>query len=53
MAVDQGSGLIRRALLSPASVNDTVPADDLILGDEAAVYADMARYRRGGHGATT
>ena len=42
VAVDQGSGLIRRALLSPASVNDTVPADDLILGDEAAVYADMA-----------
>ena len=33
VAVDQGSGLIRRALLSPVSVNDTVPADDLILGD--------------------
>lgn len=42
VAVDEGSGLIRRALLTPASVNDTVPADGLIVGDEAAVYADMA-----------
>jgi len=42
IAVDQGSGLIRRALLTPANVNDTVPADDLVMGDEAAVYADMA-----------
>ncbi len=42
IAVDQGSGLIRRRLLTPASVNDTVPADALIIGDEAAVYADKA-----------
>jgi IS5 family transposase len=42
IAVDQGSGLIRRQLLTPASVNDTVPADALIIGDEAAVYADKA-----------
>jgi IS5 family transposase len=42
MAVDQGSGLIRRALLTGASVNDTVPADDLVMGDERAVYADQA-----------
>jgi IS5 family transposase len=41
-AVDQGSGLVRRALLTPASVNDTVPADDLIMGDEKAVFADKA-----------
>jgi IS5 family transposase len=42
IAVDQGSGLIRRRLLTPAAVNDTVPADDLIIGDEVAVYADKA-----------
>jgi transposase, IS5 family len=28
--------------LTGASVNDTVPADELICGDEAAVYADAA-----------
>lgn len=42
VAVDQGSGLIRAALLTGASVNDTVPADQLVMGDEAAVYADQA-----------
>ncbi len=42
IAVDRGSGIIRRRLLTPAAVNDTVPADELIIGDEAAVYADMA-----------
>jgi IS5 family transposase len=42
VGVDQGSGLIRRQLLTPANVNDTVPADQLICGDEAAVYADQA-----------
>jgi IS5 family transposase len=42
VGVDQGSGLIRRALVTGASVNDTVPADELICGDEAAVYADAA-----------
>jgi IS5 family transposase len=40
--VDQGSGLIRAVITTPANVNDTVPADDLIRGDEAAVYADAA-----------
>jgi IS5 family transposase len=39
-AVDQESRLIRRLTLTPANVNDTVPADDLVCGDEAAVYAD-------------
>lgn len=38
--VDQQSRLIRRIALTPANVNDTVPADGLICGDEAAVYAD-------------
>lgn len=42
IAVDLGSGLVRRVLMTPASVNDTVPADMLIMGDEAAVFADKA-----------
>lgn len=42
LAVDQGSLLVRRALLTPANVNDTEPADALIQGDERAVYADKA-----------
>lgn len=42
VAVDQGSLLVRSALLTPANVNDTEPADALIQGDEAAVYADKA-----------
>ena len=39
-SVDQDSRLIRRILLTPANVNDTVPADELVIGDERAVYAD-------------
>ena len=42
IGVDQGSGLIRKRLLTPAAINDTTPADDLISGDEGAVYADKA-----------
>lgn len=42
IAVDRGSGLIRRAILTPANVHDTTPADHLVMGDERAVYADMA-----------
>ena len=41
VAVDRGSGLIRRARLTPANVNDTQEADALIMGDERAIYADM------------
>ena len=41
-AVDEGSGLVRRATMTPADVHDSVPADDLVQGDEAAVYADKA-----------
>ena len=44
--VDQGSRLIRRVLLTPANVNDTVPADRLVCGDERAVYADKAYAKR-------
>lgn len=42
VGVDEGSGLIRAVITTPANVNDTTPADALIRGDEAAVYADMA-----------
>lgn len=42
VGVDQGSGLIRSVITTPANVNDTVPADALICGDERAVLADAA-----------
>ena len=42
VGVDQGSGLIRSVITTPANVNDTVPADQLIRGDEQAVWADAA-----------
>jgi IS5 family transposase len=42
VAVDQGSGLIRRVITTPANVNDTTPADDLVLGDERSVWGDAA-----------
>jgi IS5 family transposase len=41
-AVDEGSGLVRAATMTPADVHDSVPADDLVQGDEGAVYADKA-----------
>jgi IS5 family transposase len=42
VGVDEGSGLIRAVLTTPANVNDTTPADDLIRGDEVVVWADAA-----------
>jgi IS5 family transposase len=42
VGVDEGSGLIRSAITTPANVNDTTPADGLIRGDEAAVWGDAA-----------
>jgi IS5 family transposase len=42
VGVDEGSGLIRAVLTTPANVNDTTPADVLIRGDEAVVWADAA-----------
>ena len=42
VGVDEGSGLIRSVVTTPANVNDTVPADQLILGDEQVVMADAA-----------
>ncbi len=42
IGMDAGSGLIRRVRLTPANVNDTEVADQLIVGDEQVVYADRA-----------
>ena len=42
VGVDQGSGLVRAVITTPANVNDTTVADDLIIGDEKAVWADAA-----------
>lgn len=42
VGVDQGSGLIRKALFTPARLLDGQAAEALICGDEAAVYADRA-----------
>ena len=42
VGVDEGSGLIRTVITTPANVNDTVPADRLIRGDEKTVWADAA-----------
>jgi IS5 family transposase len=42
IGVDEGSGLIRRAELTPAKTSDSETAEALICGDEAAVYADKA-----------
>src|SRR5919202_165643 len=41
-AVDEGSGLVRKAAMTPADIHDSIPADDLVQGDERAVYADKA-----------
>lgn len=42
MGVDEGSGLIRSLITTPANITDTTPADDLIMGDERVVWADAA-----------
>ncbi len=42
VGVDEGSGLVRAVLTTPANVNDTVPADALVRGDERAVWGDAA-----------
>ena len=42
VAVDQDSALVRQAVMTPADVHDSVQADDLVQGDEDAVYADKA-----------
>jgi transposase, IS5 family len=42
VGVDEGSGLIRSLVTTPANVNDTEPADALIRGDERSVLGDAA-----------
>lgn len=42
VAVDEGSGLIRRSILTPARINESEVADELVTGDERAVYGDRA-----------
>jgi IS5 family transposase len=42
VGVDEGSGIIRSVITTGANVNDTTPADALILGDEKVVWADAA-----------
>lgn len=42
VGVDEGSGLVRRVIVTAANVTDTEPADDLVCGDERAVWADAA-----------
>ena len=42
VGVDQGSGLIRAVITTPANTNDTVPADGLVRGDEKIVWGDGA-----------
>jgi transposase, IS5 family len=44
--VDVDTRLIRRLVLTPANVNETVVADALVCGDEEAVYADKAYAKR-------
>lgn len=40
VGVDRGSELIRKAVMTPANVNETVVAEQLISFDEQAVYGD-------------
>src|SRR5258708_508469 len=42
VGVDEGSGIIRSVITTAANVNDTAAADDLIRGDEPAVWGDGA-----------
>ena len=42
LGVDAGTGLVRRAALTPANVYASEVADELVSGDERAVYGDRA-----------
>jgi IS5 family transposase len=42
VGMDQGSGLVRTAVMTPAKTADIEVAERLISGDEAAVYGDKA-----------
>jgi transposase, IS5 family len=41
-AVDWGSGIVRRAILTPASTPEVEKGHELVIGDERGVYADKA-----------
>ena len=47
--VDEEHTLIRRVVFTDASITDTEPADELICGDEKAVYGDKAYYTHARH----
>ncbi|HEY7670420.1 MAG TPA: IS5 family transposase [Hyphomicrobium sp.] len=47
LGVDQGSGLIRRVILTPAKTYESEVADGLVCGDERAVYGDKAYEHKG------
>ena len=40
VGVDEGTGLVRKAVLTPAKAYESEVADELISGDERAVYGD-------------
>lgn len=42
IAVDEGSGLVRRLIVTSAKVYESEVADALVMGDERAVYGDRA-----------
>lgn len=42
IATDKGTGLIRKVIVTTAKTYESQVADDLIMGDEAEVYADKA-----------
>lgn len=46
IGVDQGTGIVRRAQLTPAKTWESEVADALIAGDERAVYGDKAYEKR-------
>ena len=40
VAVDQGTGIVRRAAVTPANVADVDKGHELVIGDERSVWAD-------------
>jgi IS5 family transposase len=42
LGIDEGSGLVRRVVLTSAKIYESEVADQLICGDEGAVYGDRA-----------
>ena len=42
IGVDEGSGIVRTAVFTPAKTNESEVAEELVSGDEMAVYGDRA-----------